>query len=198
MAPSSTSSSSLDRLNSIASHISPAMSTISSFPADFVPQAPEDALFGLARAYKADTSSNKVDLVSQIPTRGVCDPSRKSLPRPHTSFPPNTNAFFPQGIGAYRDNNAKPWVLPVVKKVTSFFSSSSVHDVHALPRWLCAASVRACATTHRPPRSLPSCQTASVRLQHATGQAFPSFPSCAPSPLLNMRCHPRMPSSPPS
>lgn len=23
------------------------------------------------------------------------------------------------GIGAYRDNNAKPWVLPVVKKVCS-------------------------------------------------------------------------------
>ena len=23
------------------------------------------------------------------------------------------------GIGAYRDNNAKPWVLPVVKKVPS-------------------------------------------------------------------------------
>jgi len=23
------------------------------------------------------------------------------------------------GIGAYRDNNAKPWVLPVVKKVGS-------------------------------------------------------------------------------
>ena len=23
------------------------------------------------------------------------------------------------GIGAYRDNNAKPWVLPVVKKVSS-------------------------------------------------------------------------------
>ena len=22
-----------------------------------------------------------------------------------------------QGIGAYRDDNAKPWVLPVVKKV---------------------------------------------------------------------------------
>lgn len=43
------------------------MSTISSFPADAVPQAPEDALFGLARAYKADTSSLKVDLVSQIP-----------------------------------------------------------------------------------------------------------------------------------
>ena len=24
------------------------------------------------------------------------------------------------GIGAYRDNSAKPWVLPVVKKVTHF------------------------------------------------------------------------------
>ncbi|KAJ6784331.1 hypothetical protein PWT90_07251 [Aphanocladium album] len=82
MAPSSTSATSLDRLNSIANHISPAMSTISSFPADSVPQAPEDALFGLARAYKADTSPLKIDL----------------------------------GIGAYRDNNAKPWVLPVVKK----------------------------------------------------------------------------------
>lgn len=25
------------------------------------------------------------------------------------------------GIGAYRDNNAKPWILPVVKKVISIF-----------------------------------------------------------------------------
>lgn len=24
------------------------------------------------------------------------------------------------GIGAYRDNNAKPWILPVVKKVKTF------------------------------------------------------------------------------
>lgn len=54
-----------------------------SFPADVVPQAPEDPLFGLARAFKADDDKNKIDL----------------------------------GIGAYRDNNAKPWVLPVVKKV---------------------------------------------------------------------------------
>lgn len=54
-----------------------------SFPADAVPQAPEDPLFGLMAAYRADTNENKVDL----------------------------------GIGAYRDNNAKPWVLPVVKKV---------------------------------------------------------------------------------
>jgi len=53
-----------------------------SFPADKVPQAPEDPLFGLMRAYRADQSKDKVDL----------------------------------GIGAYRDDNAKPWVLPVVKK----------------------------------------------------------------------------------
>ena len=48
-----------------------------------VPQAPEDALFGLMAAYRKDESPQKVDL----------------------------------GIGAYRDNNAKPWVLPVVKQV---------------------------------------------------------------------------------
>jgi aspartate aminotransferase len=44
------------------------------FDASVVPQAPEDALFGLMAAYRRDTDSNKVDL----------------------------------GIGAYRDNNAKP------------------------------------------------------------------------------------------
>ena len=59
-----------------------------SFPADTVPQAPEDPLFGLMAAYRADSSDKKVDL----------------------------------GIGAYRDNNAKPWVLPVVKKVCQFLS----------------------------------------------------------------------------
>jgi aspartate aminotransferase len=59
-------------------------STASSvFKADVVPQAPEDPLFGLMRAYRQDSSEKKVDL----------------------------------GIGAYRDDNAKPWVLPVVKKV---------------------------------------------------------------------------------
>ncbi|KAH0531974.1 hypothetical protein TsFJ059_000730 [Trichoderma semiorbis] len=75
-------SASLARINNIASHISPTMASTTSFPAETVPQAPEDPLFGLARAYKADNSPLKVDL----------------------------------GIGAYRDNNAKPWVLPVVKK----------------------------------------------------------------------------------
>lgn len=54
------------------------------FAADVVPQAPEDPLFGLMTAYRADSFEKKVDL----------------------------------GIGAYRDDNAKPWVLPVVKKVS--------------------------------------------------------------------------------
>ncbi|CAN8101804.1 unnamed protein product [Discula destructiva] len=69
------------RLRSIADQMATPVSA-TSFPAEAVPQAPEDALFGLAAAYRADSSPDKVDL----------------------------------GIGAYRDNNAKPWVLPVVKK----------------------------------------------------------------------------------
>jgi aspartate aminotransferase len=56
----------------------------SPFEASVVPKAPEDPLFGLMAAYRADTFENKVDL----------------------------------GIGAYRDNNGKPWVLPVVKLVS--------------------------------------------------------------------------------
>lgn len=68
--------------------------TTTSFPADAVPQAPEDPLFGLMAAYRADTFDKKVDL----------------------------------GIGAYRDNDAKPWVLPVVKKVkeTTLFYSRTI------------------------------------------------------------------------
>lgn len=80
-AASSSSSSSNLRLSQISTQIAPMAAT--AFDASVVPQAPEDALFGLMAAYRRDTDSNKVDL----------------------------------GIGAYRDNNAKPWVLPVVKKV---------------------------------------------------------------------------------
>jgi aspartate aminotransferase len=81
--PSTNSSSSLSRLNTIASHLKPAMASTTNFPANVVPQAPEDPLFGLMAAFRADQSPDKIDL----------------------------------GIGAYRDDNAKPWVLPVVKKV---------------------------------------------------------------------------------
>jgi aspartate aminotransferase len=66
-------------------------SSTTSFPADAVPQAPEDPLFGLMAAYRADTFDKKVDL----------------------------------GIGAYRDDNAKPWVLPVVKKVIDLHNFSN-------------------------------------------------------------------------
>jgi aspartate aminotransferase len=71
---------SVSRVKSIAHQMSAPSPT--SFSAEVVPQAPEDPLFGLMRAYRADQDPNKVDL----------------------------------GIGAYRDDNAKPWVLPVVKK----------------------------------------------------------------------------------
>ncbi|KAI0021605.1 pyridoxal phosphate-dependent transferase [Xylariomycetidae sp. FL0641] len=71
---------SVSRVKNLAKQMSPPTSTV--FPAEVVPQAPEDPLFGLMRAYRADQDPNKVDL----------------------------------GIGAYRDDNAKPWVLPVVKK----------------------------------------------------------------------------------
>lgn len=75
------------RLNQVSAHIPAEPSSImatATFPADVVPQAPEDPLFGLMSAYRADTFDKKVDL----------------------------------GIGAYRDDNAKPWILPVVKKVS--------------------------------------------------------------------------------
>ncbi|KAI9682711.1 MAG: Aspartate aminotransferase, cytoplasmic [Trizodia sp. TS-e1964] len=63
----------------------------SAFPSDVVPQAPEDPLFGLMAAYRADNSDQKVDL----------------------------------GIGAYRDNSAQPWVLPVVKKADDILRNES-------------------------------------------------------------------------
>ncbi|KAL5601377.1 uncharacterized protein BROUX77_005626 [Berkeleyomyces rouxiae] len=90
----SLSASAAQRLRSISSHMASsapaaAVSTASVFSAELVPQAPEDALFGLMRNYRADTSPNKVDL----------------------------------GIGAYRDENAKPWVLPVVKKAEAILAA---------------------------------------------------------------------------
>ncbi|KAI1822254.1 PLP-dependent transferase [Xylaria intraflava] len=71
---------SVARVQSLVNQMSPSSAT--SFTAEVVPQAPEDALFGLVRAFKADQHPTKVDV----------------------------------SIGAYRDNTAKPWVLPVVKK----------------------------------------------------------------------------------
>jgi len=76
-----------------------APTSITSFPAEVVPQAPEDPLFGLMRAYKADSSPDKVDL----------------------------------GIGAYRDDNAKPWVLPVVKKADEILRNDPEANHEYLP-----------------------------------------------------------------
>jgi len=69
------------------------------FAANVVPQAPEDPLFGLMAAYRADKAPNKVDL----------------------------------GIGAYRDNNAKPWVLPVVKQAEEILRSDPELNHEYLP-----------------------------------------------------------------
>ncbi|RDW80717.1 aspartate aminotransferase-2 [Coleophoma crateriformis] len=70
-----------------------------SFSAEAVPQAPEDPLFGLMAAYRADPFDKKVDL----------------------------------GIGAYRDNNAKPWVLPVVKKADAILRDDPALNHEYLP-----------------------------------------------------------------
>lgn len=85
---SSESSSATQRLEKLSLHVMRGEAPV--FFPDAVPLAPEDALFGMMREYRLDTSPDKVDL----------------------------------GIGAYRDNNAKPWVLPVVKKVCLLLSCS--------------------------------------------------------------------------
>ncbi|KAN0062557.1 Aspartate aminotransferase, cytoplasmic [Thecaphora frezii] len=64
-----------------------------------IPQAPEDAIFKLTYAYKADTYDNKVNL----------------------------------GVGAYRDDNGKPWVLPSVKQAQSALIADESVDHEYLP-----------------------------------------------------------------
>ena len=85
------------RLQHVAEHLSSSMAT--SFSADIVPQAPEDPLFGLMAAYRADTFDKKVDL----------------------------------GIGAYRDDNARPWILPVVRKADDILHSDPDLNHEYLP-----------------------------------------------------------------
>jgi aspartate aminotransferase len=83
------------------------MAAPTNFPSDVVPQAPEDPLFGLMAAYRADESPDKVDLVSH------CLPNIRAFSINKIIWLISNS----QGIGAYRDDNAKPWILPVVKKV---------------------------------------------------------------------------------
>lgn len=44
-----------------------------------------------------------------------------------------TKRLINQGIGAYRDDNAKPWILPVVKKVSEHESIALMHVWHLQP-----------------------------------------------------------------
>ncbi|KAK3943257.1 aspartate aminotransferase, cytoplasmic [Diplogelasinospora grovesii] len=100
----------LSRLQNIANQMASPVST-TSFPAEAVPQAPEDPLFGLMRAYRADESPDKVDL----------------------------------GIGAYRDNTAKPWVLPVVKKADEILRNDPELNHEYLPiAGLASFTTKAC------------------------------------------------------
>ncbi|KAF2092008.1 PLP-dependent transferase [Saccharata proteae CBS 121410] len=89
--------SSTSRLKQIAAHMAPVKPT--AFLEHVVPKAPEDPLFGLMAAFRADTFDRKVDL----------------------------------GIGAYRDDNAKPWVLPVVRKADDILKSDPDLNHEYLP-----------------------------------------------------------------
>jgi len=64
-----------------------------------VPLAPEDSIFKLTTAYKADTHPKKLNL----------------------------------GVGAYRDDDNKPWVLPVVKKASGIILNDPALDHEYLP-----------------------------------------------------------------
>ncbi|KAI5307294.1 Aspartate aminotransferase, cytoplasmic [Ascosphaera pollenicola] len=86
------------RLRSLSNHINmPQQAELFTF--NRVPQAPEDPLFGLMAAFRADTSEKKVDL----------------------------------GIGAYRDDTAKPWVLPVVRKAEELLRNDPSVNHEYLP-----------------------------------------------------------------
>ncbi|KZZ91978.1 aminotransferase, classes I and II family protein [Ascosphaera apis ARSEF 7405] len=91
-------STAVSRLRSLSNHINMSKQA-ELFTHDLVPQAPEDPLFGLMAAFRADTSERKVDL----------------------------------GIGAYRDDNAKPWVLPVVRKAEGLIRNDPSVNHEYLP-----------------------------------------------------------------
>ncbi|KUI53826.1 Aspartate aminotransferase, cytoplasmic [Cytospora mali] len=102
-----------NRIRSIANQMASSI-IATSFPAETVPQAPEDPLFGLMAAYRADTSPDKVDL----------------------------------GIGAYRDDNAKPWVLPVVRKADEIIRNDPNLNHEYLPiAGLASFTSKACELT---------------------------------------------------
>ncbi|KAL7412820.1 aspartate aminotransferase [Mrakia frigida] len=72
---------------------------MSSDPFSSVELAPADAIFALTAAFKADSTSDKINL----------------------------------GAGAYRTNEGKPWVLPVVKKASDIIANDETLDHEYLP-----------------------------------------------------------------
>ncbi|KAG0209536.1 Aspartate aminotransferase, cytoplasmic [Mortierella sp. GBA30] len=85
------------RLQQINSHISTKHEKESMF--ERVASAPEDIIFALTSAYKADSYPDKVNL----------------------------------GVGAYRTEDGKPWVLPVVKKADRVLVNDENLDHEYLP-----------------------------------------------------------------
>lgn len=73
------------------------------------------------------------------------------------------------GIGAYRDNNAQPWVLPVVKKV------SLTYTVAWRPERSLAHNLSGGGTTSQGPQtqSRISANCGSCRLHHGSTEAHP-------------------------
>ena len=82
-------------------------------PSSSSPHTASQRLSSVQRHFKASTmatsfSAEKVPQAPEDPLFGLMAAYRKD------TFDKKVDL----GIGAYRDNNAKPWVLPVVKKVS--------------------------------------------------------------------------------
>lgn len=153
---------SADRLRQLSNQIN--MSSHGSQTAfSAVQQAPEDPLFGLMAAYRADKDPKKVDL----------------------------------GIGAYRDNNAVPWVLPVVKKVRAHFLNRSrglQHTDFCLDRLMPSSTRTLISTTNTfpspvspiSPRLHRNSSSAPTRLPSRTSASLPFRPSPALVPTTSV------------
>ncbi|KAI0508669.1 PLP-dependent transferase [Xylaria bambusicola] len=88
---SSQHSQSVARVQSLVNQMSPSATV---FSAEVVPQAPEDPMFGLMAAFKADDYPEKVNV----------------------------------SAGTYRDNDSKPWILPVVAKADEIIHADPNYD----------------------------------------------------------------------
>lgn len=95
------------------------------------------------------------------------------------------------GIGAYRDDNAKPWVLPVVKQVSYIHSIiNTSHQLTTSPRPTNSSATTPISTTNTSPS--PVCPTSPLPRRSSfwasNHQQSPrSEPSpCKPSPVREL------------